>query len=137
MLVPKWTSLGNFERLHNMQAMTRGQIHLNLYSLWYVRMPKPIQSRKASSHASKLQVLNKASPQYQVIKAVCETKLNVPSQNLLIEKLKTARSQYWLNVALKVNVKLRGVNQTVADSSGALPGVYWNHYGQDLDHVLR
>lgn len=47
---------------------------------------------------------------------------DVPSQNLLIQKMRNAKSQYWQNVALKVNVKLGGVNQRVGHGAGWLPG---------------
>lgn len=41
---------------------------------------------------------------------------------MLMSKLKTAKSQYFANLALKVNVKLGGINQRVGDAKGFLPG---------------
>ena len=62
-----------------------------------------------------VKLINKTSRQYAQIKNVCDTKFGVASQNLTIQKAKSAKSQYYSNVALKVNVKLAGgINQTIA-----------------------
>lgn len=79
----------------------------------------------------------KSSLQYPLIKAACETVFQVPSQNLLIQKMRTAKSQYWSNVALKVNVKLGGTNQRAGDDRGWLPGFDKNPtivFGADVTH---
>lgn len=62
------------------------------------------------------QCLNKSSPEYAGIKSACDVQLGIPSQNLLVQKMQKAGPQYWLNVALKVNVKLQGgVNHRIAN----------------------
>lgn len=86
------------------------------------------------------QVPQKNSRQYPAIKQVGDVALGVATQNLVIGKLRewaqsrqhvikdsalfvvftakirTAKQQYYSNVALKVNVKLNGVNQVIKNS---------------------
>lgn len=69
-----------------------------------------------------IQIPTKSSPQYSLIKQACEKQFNVPSQNVLIQKMAKASGQYWSNVALKVNVKLGGINQYAGNANGWLPG---------------
>lgn len=69
-----------------------------------------------------IQIPTKSSPQYSLIKQACEKQFNVPSQNVLIQKMAKASGQYWSNVALKVNVKLGGINQYAGSDNGWLPG---------------
>jgi len=55
----------------------------------------------------------KNSRQYPLIKATGDVGLGVATQNLVIQKARNAKPQYYQNVALKVNVKLAGINQVV------------------------
>ena len=71
---------------------------------------------------SVLQIPTKSSPQYSLIKQACEKQFNVPSQNLLIQKMPKANAMFFGNVALKVNVKLGGINQYAGNQNGWLPG---------------
>ena len=50
---------------------------------------------------------------YTAIKACCEMELGVASQVMQYDKLRTAGLQYASNIAMKVNVKLGGVNSKV------------------------
>lgn len=47
---------------------------------------------------------------YVSVKHCCNTKSGVANQCLRVSDCKDARPQYWANVALKINAKLRGVN---------------------------
>lgn len=92
-------------------------------------------------------VPQKNSRQYPVIKQVGDVALGVATQNLVIgklqipntskpdltdrtvlaEKVRSAKQQYYQNVALKVNVKLNGINQVVpkglVDGFGKIPTI--------------
>ncbi|KAI9833531.1 MAG: hypothetical protein M1826_007145 [Phylliscum demangeonii] len=54
---------------------------------------------------------------YAAIKNVCDVQFGVPSQVMLVEKALSNRGQlqYLANVALKVNVKLGGINATITE----------------------
>jgi hypothetical protein len=46
--------------------------------------------------------------------------MGVATQNLVIQKTRNARGAYYSNVALKINVKLRGKNFVLGN---AMPGI--------------
>jgi eukaryotic translation initiation factor 2C len=102
-----------------------------------------------------MQVPMKNSKQYPLIKATGDVGLGVATQNLVIrksllasgasesvltaplsaEKARNAKPQYYQNVALKVNVKLAGINQVVKD--GILSGLAQKPtiiFGADVGH---
>ncbi|KAL7009525.1 hypothetical protein EMMF5_001156 [Cystobasidiomycetes sp. EMM_F5] len=62
---------------------------------------------------------DKTSPQYSYIKHTGDVALGFATQNMLIQKMQKAGAQYYANVALKINVKLSGTNQSI---QGGLPG---------------
>lgn len=58
-------------------------------------------------------VAQKNSRQYPYIKQIGDVALGVATQNMVIQKVRNAKPSYFQNVALKVNVKLSGINQII------------------------
>jgi len=61
----------------------------------------------------------KNSRQYPLIKQMGDVALGVATQNMVIQKIRTAKPSYFQNIALKVNVKLMGINQVI--KNGIVP----------------
>lgn len=59
------------------------------------------------------QTTKSSSKVYGGIKALGDCQWGIATQNMLISKARGAKPQYFQNVALKVNVKLAGINQTI------------------------
>ncbi|CAD6580475.1 MAG: hypothetical protein CYPHOPRED_001225 [Cyphobasidiales sp. Tagirdzhanova-0007] len=77
---------------------------------------------------------NKGSRAYGAIKHIGEVALGVATQNMLIQKARNAKPTYYANVALKVNVKLEGVNQTIQDGPQGFKEKPTIVFGADVTH---
>lgn len=70
---------------------------------------------------------------YRVIKNICDVRLGVSSQVMLVEKaLGRGQPQYIANIALKVNAKRGGVNSRIAEP--LLQKRRWMMMGGDVTH---
>lgn len=81
----------------------------------FVRLINPMWSSGCSDAIYHMQCLVKNSRQYPLIKQFCDIGVGIATQNMVISKARGAKPSYWSNVALKVNVKLGGINQTIPD----------------------
>ncbi|KAJ5698606.1 hypothetical protein N7462_000611 [Penicillium macrosclerotiorum] len=53
---------------------------------------------------------------YNIIKQVCDVRCGVRNVNVQVDKVLSAKPQYWANVGLKINLKLGGCNQALRNS---------------------
>ncbi|CAI7816651.1 unnamed protein product [Closterium sp. NIES-53] len=77
-----------------------------------------IERLKQSKPAFVLWILEvrKTSPLYAPIKKLCDTVIGVPTQCIVQPPGKGFNDQYLTNVALKMNMKMRGVNWVLTDT---------------------
>lgn len=62
---------------------------------------------------------------YNGIKHLCDVYLKVPTICCHAAKIRKGSPQYYANVALKMNMKMGGVNHRLADAPGSPPTVQW------------
>ncbi|CAI5460955.1 unnamed protein product, partial [Closterium sp. Yama58-4] len=100
---------------------------------------RAIERLKKSEPAFIVWILDarKTSPLYAPIKKLCDTRIGVPTQ-CIVQPPKGFNDQYLTNVALKMNLKMRGVNwvltDTVRKSMRALAGKPTMIFGLDVSH---
>ncbi|OEL34560.1 Protein argonaute 18 [Dichanthelium oligosanthes] len=74
---------------------------------------------------------------YGDIKRICETQIGIMSQCCLGKHVTSARTQYFANVAIKINAKAGGRNSEFANPQESLP-VVWSEptiiFGADVTH---
>jgi eukaryotic translation initiation factor 2C len=80
-------------------------------------------------------IKERQGPDYAEIKRVSDAMLGVPSQCLLAKNVARANGQYLGNVALKINLKLRGINFALARPLRVLSRSTTIVFGADVEYA--